>query len=68
MKRLYPLFEVGHSYRMLLGFGWVQLPRGERPLVGDQRVSTKRIANKLNKIVENLPPEYRKQPQEQPKI
>lgn len=48
-----PLFEVGHTYRNLFGFGWVQLPRCETPLIGDQGVSTQSVADELNRIYEN---------------
>jgi hypothetical protein len=48
-QRTIPLFEPGHRYRMLVGFGWVQLPRNEPELIGDQRVSDQEIADILNK-------------------
>ncbi len=50
MKRLHPLFEVNGHFRMLPGFGWVQLAKGEQPVVGDLIVSSKENARTLNRL------------------
>lgn len=49
-----PMFEVGYNYRMITGFGYVELPRTEPLVAGDYMVRSQEVADNMNRIYESI--------------
>lgn len=48
-----PMFKPDHSYRMIPGFGYIELPRTESLVLGDIKVSSQENADTFNYIHEH---------------